>query len=750
MCMRCDGTAAAGPYPATRIPSTAMDSIAKVEPLTTARALRGPFDYRLPEAMIGTVGVGSVLMVPFAHRKILGVVTSMAATSDVPEAKLAEPIRALDSGVPPQLVELGLWIGERYCSTPARGLALVTPPGTGTGAAAKSSKVKTINVAEVTPAGIAATDDSAVKLTDSQRQALRALADLPEGTPTAQAKETVGAAIASLRTLEKRGLLTIEPREQRRTVAHASVGALVERPQLTADQTAALRQILDELESGFADLLLHGVTGSGKTEVYLGAAEAAIAKGQGVIVMVPEIALTPQVVTRFIARFGDRVAVLHSKLTPGQRHDEWLRLQRGEAVIAVGPRSAVFAPVNNLGLLIVDEEHDASYKQDGDPRYDAREVAFHRAEIEDALLLSGSATPRAESWQRSRRITLPTRVDGRGMPPVQLLDMTEQRAALHPETSAALSAIAANGEKAIVLLNRRGWSNFLTCQDCGRAWICPNCDVTLVLHKQRGEVTCHHCGHRERVPEHCPDCDGTQISRHGAGTERLEHDLREAIGGATEIFRLDADTAAKEGVTGVLSRFEAAKSGVLVGTQMVAKGHDFPDVTLGVVIDADSTLNFPDFRAEERTFALVAQLGGRSGRGGTGGRVLVQTTSPDTRALRFASTHDSEGFVTEELKRREAFGYPPFSHIIKLQTASENYETAHAASDHLVRALDLHEGRLLGPTALFKRKGLERFQIEVKSFDRVAAVDAVREAVELVSSSPAGRGVKFSVDVDPQ
>jgi primosomal protein N' (replication factor Y) len=724
--------------------------IAKVEPLTTARALRGPFDYKLSAEQQLTVDVGSVLLVPFARRKILGVVTAMAATSDLPDEKLAEPIRALDSGVPPQLVELGLWVGEQYCSTPARGLALVTPPGTGTGASAKSSSVKTVLVAEITPAGFAAIDDSTVKLTASQREALQALSVLPDGAATASAKETIGAAIASLRTLEKRGLVAIAPREQRRTVTHESVGALVERPELTTDQAAALKEILAELGNGFADLLLHGVTGSGKTEVYLGAAEAAIAEGKSVIVMVPEIALTPQVVTRFIARFGDRVAVLHSKLTPGQRHDEWLRLQRGEAVIAVGPRSAVFAPVKDLGLLIVDEEHDASYKQDGDPRYDAREIAFQRATIEKAVLLSGSATPRAESWQRSRRITLPTRVDGRGMPPVKLLDMTEERGALHSETSAALSAIAANKEKAIVLLNRRGWSNFLTCQDCGRAWICPNCDVTLVLHMQQGEVSCHHCGHRERVPEHCPDCDGTQISRHGAGTERLEHDLREAIGGATEVFRLDADTAAKEGVTGVLSRFEAAKSGILVGTQMVAKGHDFPDVTLGVVVDADSTLNFPDFRAEERTFALVAQLAGRSGRGGTGGRVLVQTMSPDTRALKYASTHDSEGFVSEELKRREAFGYPPFSHIIKVQTASENYESAQAASDQLVRALDFYDGRLLGPTALFKRKGLERFQIEIKSFDRVAAVDAVREAVEAVSSSAAARGVKFAVDVDPQ
>lgn len=727
-----------------------MNAIAKVEPLTTARALRGPFDYRLAATMQGSVGVGSVLLVPFARRKILGVVTAMAASSDLPDEKLAEPIKVLDSGVPPRLVELGLWVADQYCSTPARGLALVTPPGTGTGASAKSGKPKTAYYATITDAGMSALASEEVRLTDSQRRALEGLAANPGGIATARAEDSIGSSIAALRRLEGRELVVIDTREQRRVPKSTAIGNLVERPELTADQTAALTQIVDALDQGHEDLLLHGVTGSGKTEIYLGAAEAAIERGNGVIVMVPEIALTPQVLTRFSARFKDRVAVLHSQLSPGERHDEWLRLQRGEATIAIGPRSAVFAPVKDLGLLIVDEEHDASYKQDGDPRYDAREVALRRAIVEQAVLLSGSATPRAESWQRSRRIDLPQRVDGSALPPVSLVDMTGQRNALHPQTSAALASVAARGEKAIVLLNRRGWSNYLTCQSCGRAWICPNCDVTLVLHMQRSEVSCHHCGHRERVPEHCPDCDSASIARHGSGTERLEHELRDALAGSLEVFRLDADTAGREGVASVLGRFEDATSGVLVGTQMVAKGHDFPDVTLGVVVDADSTLNFPDFRAEERTFALVAQLAGRSGRGSREGKVIVQTATPDARALRFAAKHDASGFVEEELARREAFGYPPYSHIIKLQTASPDHTRAQAAADALMRAIEVHDGRMLGPAPLFKRKGLERFQIEIKSLDRGGAVTAVREALELVSSSPAGREVKFSVDVDPQ
>jgi primosomal protein N' (replication factor Y) len=726
--------------------------IAKVEPLTTARALRGPFDYRLPPELRESVGVGSVLLVPFARRKVLGVVTALAATSDLPDDKLAEPIRALDAGVPPRLVELGMWVADQYCSTPARGLSLVTPPGTGTGAAARVQGARTELVARITDLGREALTDPAAKLNDRQRRALESLENLGEGgIATVDAERLTGADTAALRRMERRGLVSLDSRERRRVPAHESVGALVSRPELTSAQSDVLGEITDALAGGHGELLLHGVTGSGKTEVYLGAAEAAVAAGRGVIVMVPEIALTPQVVTRFSARFGERVAVLHSQLSAGERHDEWLRLRRGQADICVGPRSAVFAPIERLGLLIVDEEHDASYKQEGDPRYDAREVAEQRALLEGALLLAGSATPRAESWSRYRRLTLPERVDGRPLPPVELLDMNGVAGALHPQTSASLARVAADGEKAIVLLNRRGWSNFVSCRDCGHTWICPNCDVTLVLHMGRGVVSCHHCGHRERVPDLCPECESSDVARHGVGTERLQSDLEHALGGVTRIFRLDADIAAREGVAGVLAAFESAESGVLIGTQMVAKGHDFPDVTLGVVLDADATLRFPDFRAEERTFALVAQLAGRSGRGPRGGRVLVQTTAPTARPLRFAARHDAEGFVTEELTRRAAFGYPPYSHIVKLQTASPDYAAAMAAAEKLAEAIGTPEdGRVLGPTPLFKRKGFERFQLEVKAVDREAVVGSVREAVELVTRGAAARGVKFSVDVDPQ
>ena len=289
---------------------------------------------------------------------------------------------------------------------------------------------------------------------------------------------------------------------------------------------------------------------------------------------------------------------------------------------------------------MVDEEHDGSYKQDGDPRYDARAVAERRAGAADCVLLAGSATPRPESFQRHRRLELAERVDGQPLPPVELVGMAGVSDALHPRTRDALGEVAARGEKAMVLLNRRGWSNFLTCAECGRVWQCPDCDVSLVLHRASGRVSCHHCGHRERVPERCPDCDSVSLRRHGLGTEQLGAELERLVA-PLPVMRLDADTVAADGVAATLERFEAAPSGVLVGTQMVAKGHDFAGVTLGVVLDADNTLRFPDFRAEERTFALVAQLAGRSGRGSNRGRVVVQALDPDARALQYAARHDS-------------------------------------------------------------------------------------------------------------
>jgi len=693
-----------------------VSSIAQVEPMTSTRAVRGPFDYRLPEELRGGVDVGSMLVVPFGRRQVLGVVVGLADSSEVAEEKLLAPLRALELGVPVELVALAEWIAAEYCSTVARALALVLPP------------------------------EATKRLSGRKRGNVERPRHLPVG---------------------------------------ARGGGV---PELTLDQNSVLTPVIEALRARRCEQrLLHGVTGSGKTEVYLRAAQAALEQGRGAIVLVPEIALTPQIVGRFVERFGDTVAVLHSRLTVAQRYAEWRRLREGGARVCVGPRSAVFAPIDDLGLIVVDEEHDASYKHEGDPRYDARDVAAERAERCAAVLLAGSATPRPESMLRLRSSVLPRRVDGRELPPVRILDMRGETHGLHPQTMHALAEVRAAREKAIVLLNRRGWSNFLSCRSCGHVWSCPDCDVALVLHRAGGFLACHHCGHNEPVPSRCGECSSTAVARHGAGTERLQHELSSLFDdGAFPVFRLDTDALAAvgaasqspgarsrvatsaQGVDGdavgaILRRFEAAECGVLIGTQMVAKGHDFPDVSLGVVLDADATLRFPDFRAEERTFALIAQLAGRAGRGGHG-RVLVQTIAPEARAIVHAAAHDSDGFIAGELERRRALDYPPYSHLIRIVTSAETSQQARAAAaavrESLLDCLDGAASRpgadtpaspaVLGPATLFRLRGRERSVLVVKAGERRPAVAAVGEAVQRVAATRAQHGVSFSVDVDPQ
>ncbi len=695
-----------------------MPPVAKVEPLTTARALRGPFDYLRPEG----VRIGSVLVVPFGAREVVGVVVGLADGSDLPDERLVAPRRVLDHDLPPDLVALAEWMAPEYCSTVARALTLVSPPPHG--------RPKLAWWAQANGGA-----EGARPLTERQRELLEALR---AGGPRPAAGD-----LAALRRLEARGLVHLARRPQRRHVRHDAVGARrAGPPPLTADQSRALAEVEVALAAAAPErLLLHGVTGSGKTEVYLRAAATALERGRGVIVLVPEIGLTPQIVSRFADRFGDTVAVLHSKLSAGERHDEWTRLRSGQARVCIGPRSAVFAPIEHLGLIVVDEEHDASYKHEGDPRYDARHVAERRAAQAGAVLLAGSATPRPESVRALRRLRLPARVDGRALPAVQIVDMRGTTGALHPLTSHALVDAA----KAIVLLNRRGWSNFVDCRSCGRAWTCPECDVALVLHRAGGRLACHHCGHRERVPERCRQCGSVSVARHGAGTERIEHDLA-ALG--HHVFRLDADVA---DAGAVLRRFEAAERGILVGTQMVAKGHDFPDVTLGVVLDADGTLRFPDFRAEERTFALVAQLAGRAGRGAQGGTVLVQTLAPDAPSIVAASRHDADAFLAGELARREALCYPPFSHLIRVVCSAPAVAPTTAAAQAVRDALgEVPGAQILGPAPLFRLRGRDRAQLVVKAGDRPAAVRAVGDAVARVAGDRTRRGVAFSVDVDPQ
>ena len=730
-------------------------AILRVEPLTTARALRGPFDYRRPEAM-EDVDVGSVVRVPFGPRRLLGVVVEIAERSELPPERLAEPIEALEAGATPELVRLGLWVAREYCSTPSRGLQLVLPPGTGTGSGARTVRAKTETRAAILPAGEAALGGGE-RLGSKQRAVLEALRS---GEMSAGELATaIGSDRATLRRLEGRGLVATRTAAVRRAPAESGLVAAVARPRLLPEQEEAVAAIvaaLDREARTSPRLLLHGVTGSGKTEVYLAAVEAALERGRGAIVLVPEIGLAPQAVARFRARLGDRFAVIHSALSAGERYDEWRRLRSGEASVCVGPRSAVFAPVRDLGLIVVDEEHDPSYKQEGDPTYDARAVARKRAEDQGAVLVAGTATPRPESWLELPRLELPRRVDGRRMPPVHLVDMREadpRSGPIHAETWEALEGVRAAGAKAIVMINRRGFAPWLTCRSCGHHWDCPNCDVSLIVHRHSGRLVCHHCAHAERAPRACPECGSTTLSRAGAGTERIEEMLAERLD-PMPVLRLDSDTAAERGAHArILARFDEAPSAVLVGTQMVAKGHDFPEVTLSAILDADATLRFPDFRAEERTFAMVAQLAGRSGRGEAGGEVIVQTLAPQAPSIEHAARHDSVGFLERELTRREVLRYPPFSHLTRITLSSEREDRVDAAATAVAGDLrrKLPRGsELLGPAPMFRVRNRHRRRILLKAEDRGGTVAAVREVVEAKAGDRSLKDVAIGVDVDPQ
>jgi primosomal protein N' (replication factor Y) len=553
-----------------------------------------------------------------------------------------------------------------------------------------------------------------------------------------------------------RALALVAPHEparrakaRRRTLAD-ELPAETPPERLTAAQERALARIREALDGEGGAFLLHGATGSGKTEVYVRACVEALARGRDAIVLVPEIALTPQAVGRFRARFGAQVAVLHSALTEAERRDERERIAAGEARVVVGARSAVFAPVRKLGLVCIDEEQDASYKQESDPRYDARTVAAKRAALESAVAVYGSATPRPESWERLERLELGGRLD-RPLPPVRIVDL--RREAGYPLSApllAELGKLADGGGKAILLLNRRGIAPALHCRACGLTLRCPSCDVALTLHAD-GALHCHHCGRREAAPSLCPACGAAELARLGAGTEKLEAEL-EAHLPELPRFRLDADAAAHPGrLAEILARFAAAERGVLLGTQMVAKGHHFEGVALAAVVDADTAMALPDFRAEERTFQLVTQLAGRSGRDAPG-RVLVQTYQPDARPIALAARHAVEEFLAGELARRRELGYPPFRHLVRVAVAGPSAAGPEAVLSELREPLAgaAADADVLGPAPLLRLRGRHRAQLLVKtSTPRPVAARAGRL---LAGAAPAMRrdGLTASVDVDPQ
>jgi primosomal protein N' (replication factor Y) len=649
----------------------------------------------------------------------------------------------------------------------AAGLVELTQPLKG---AADASR--TIRVAVLTAQGTEDLPD--VRLGARQQQAMELLRATPGGIPVADfAREDIPA--ESLERLAKLRLITIERRRIERDPFGGSfvvdqcatpggVPGLKTQPaiELTLEQQAAFDALAARAASrSYHAALLHGVTGSGKTEIYLRLARAVRESGRDVLLMVPEIALTPAVAAIFRASFGDRVAIQHSGLSDGERYDQWQRIRRGDVDVVVGTRSAVFAPLANVGLIVVDEEHDGSYKQEENPRYHGRDVAMVRARSAGALVVLGSATPSLESYTNARAgryelVVLKRRVLGRPMADVHVVDMRQEYAAEGPDvilSSALRDGLAARLERrqqAIVLLNRRGFATVVFCRECGETLECPNCSVSLTVHKAANRARCHYCNYSMPLPKQCAKCRGPFLEQLGFGTERVEHDVR-ALFPHARVGRVDRDTVRRRGaIAGLLARFAAGELDVLVGTQMIAKGHDFPRVTLVGVISADVGLGLADFRASERTFQLLTQVAGRSGRGETAGEAIVQTLYPGHYSIRHACRQDYEAFYEDELRFRTAMRYPPavalINVVVKARTRPGAMEDAGAIANAM-RAPGVGGWKVLGPAPapLGRLKGEHRAQLFVKGAQR----NAMRKALLSVLDGRPDLKRRTIVDVDP-
>lgn len=568
----------------------------------------------------------------------------------------------------------------------------------------------------------------------------------------------------ALRKLVAAGLVTRTEREDRDPLVWAAANGPSVAPALNADQRAALDVLRADGAQG--PHLLFGVTGSGKTEVFLGAADAVLARGGQVCVLVPEIGLTPQLVGRFRARFGEAIAVLHSGLAAGERLQQWRRIRAGDARVAVGARSALFAPFQSLGLVVVDEEHDDSYKQSDGVRYNARDLAVVLAARWSAPVVLASATPSLESWHRARQgkyvlLRLPNRATPRPVPVVELVDMTEvpkgedgDRPMFAPVVVAALRQTFDAGGKAIVLYNRRGYATLLQCGSCGASFECPSCGISLTLHRSIATLACHYCGFKRPVPKACPACGKPELAEMGKGTERIEAVLAELFPDVP-IARMDADTTTAKGShQRILDAFRDGETRLLVGTQIVAKGHDFPDVHVAVVVSADAGLRLPDFRASERTYALLVQVAGRAGRGDVPGRVFVQTWKPDHPVLEHLD--DVDAFLEREARQRRVLRYPPWTHLVLLTLEGVDRRAVSHAAAALVRALRPRlppggDPEILGPAlaAMPRLVGRWRFHVLIRATDRVGLrrwLSSVRDVLD----APAGPGVRMAVDVDPR
>ena len=725
--------------------------------------------YRVPEDM-PQPPAGSRVTVPLGNRIVTGCVIGDAADPAGGEASSEAAIRDVaacldrEALLPPSVLELALWVAGYYACGPGETIAAALPPLALSAAARRGPRFKTRRVASATPLGRAAARSDEPALGRRQREALAALEKAEGGLDLpALARRGIGA--TTLTRLERRGLVTLATRRvERQPPAAPFDGAPGSGGPVPFEATPEQRRALDALRplaaaGQFRVALLHGVTGSGKTEVYLRLARDVCASGRHVLVLVPEIALTPAAVATFRGALGERVAVQHSGLSDGERHDQWHRIRRGEVDVVVGTRSAVFTPLAALGLIVVDEEHDASYKQDESPRYHARDVAVVRGRQAGALVVLGSATPSMESYHNARagrylRVVMAARVHERPLASVRVVDMRAETAAEGPDIVLsralrdALAETLAREEQALLLLNRRGFASALLCRECGRTLECPNCSVSLTLHRGAGRARCHYCDYGVARPRTCRHCAGPYLETIGFGTERVEAEVVERFPGAS-VARLDRDTVRRRGAAAaLLDRFARGDVRVLIGTQMIAKGHDFPNVTLVGVISADVGLTLADFRASERTFQLLTQVAGRAGRGDRPGEAVVQSFYPEHYSIGYACLQAYEPFFDAEIRYRRQLHYPPAVAMVNAVVRGRSLQRAMADADGLASLLRGQPGfDVLGPAPapMVRLRGQHRAQLFLKGAQRRPMRDALLAALR---ARPDLRR-RVTVDIDP-
>jgi primosomal protein N' (replication factor Y) len=727
------------------------------------RSIHRELDYLIPDTLADKVSIGSRVRVPFRERSALATVVALLAETD---AQGIRPIEALVGDKPalsPTLVELARWMSTYYCCPIEAVMRSLLPQvirraEVGWKKQLFVSAAKEIHAEEI---------EKLRRRAPRQAELLEAVAKLHEPIPAAELLRQTSLDNQTLRALEKRGFVLLREEAVARDPHGSELFVASDNLVLNPEQAAALSAVEEALASpeNAKPILLHGVTGSGKTEIYLQAIRSTLGRGKTAIVLVPEISLTPQTVERFKSRFAeaqDTVAVLHSHLSEGERHDEWHKVQSGRARIVVGARSAVFAPLENLGLIVVDEEHETSYKQEEAPRYHARDVAVVRAKMEQCAVLLGTATPSLESYhnavqQKYRLLNLTQRVDDCQMPLMRIVDLRLERrkekvaAILSEKLRKAITARLEKHEQTILFLNRRGFSTSLLCSNCGEARNCPNCSVALTFHRGAARLTCHLCGHTAAVPKKCPACSQDALIYSGFGTEKVEANVTHLFPDAI-VRRMDADSMSrKDAYRETLHAFRSGKIDILVGTQMIAKGLHFPNVTLVGIINADLALHMPDFRAGERTFQLLTQVAGRAGRGETPGEVFVQTYTPFSPSIQFARHHDFAGYFQQELEFRQRCDFPPFKHAVLITVRSPHEARAKLSAETLVRRLKENLGRefILGdatPAPLEKLQGQFRFHILLRGEAIVRLSRLVRETLDKL---PLPEDVLASVDVDP-